>query len=122
MVVPRLGLSYGARLVGLELGWPELGSQIACGSCLEYGRPSLEALLWGTAVVLNWSLAGQNSALILFAARVWSMAVPALRLGSLMRHGGSVDWSLVGQNSALSLLVACVWSMVVRRLRLSARR
>ena len=55
-------MGYGGS-VGLALGWPELGSQIACGSCLAHGCASFGALLWGAAVVLDWSLVAQNSPL-----------------------------------------------------------
>ena len=78
-------MGYGGS-VGLELGWPELGIQIACGSCLAHRCASLGGLLCGTAVVLDWRLVGQNSALRLLVAPVRRMDVPRLGLSYGLRR------------------------------------
>ena len=62
----------------------------------------LSYLLWGTAVVFDWSLVGHDSALRLpFGS---SLAHSCASLGALL-WGTAVlfDWSLVGQDSALRL-------------------
>ena len=46
--------------VGLELRWPALAFQIACGSCLAHSWCHLDVLLWDTAKVLDWSLVVQD--------------------------------------------------------------
>jgi len=92
-------MRYGGS-VGLALGWPKLGSQIACGSCSAHGCASFGALLWVAAVVLDWSLVAQNSPLPHPALRPFPHEPSGVLSWGSPQWGGLIQGTFLTRNHA----------------------